>query len=172
MSSDVENRSHRNAFTLIELIVVLVILAMLSSLAMLSVGNIMDKHQLSQAAETIEIFDMRLRREARTNRQPISATLDSVNKTLVLPQADGSERIFRLPSRVQIKSWRIAGKRGAESLMRLPVKGDGRSPSYAIELARGKNTIWVVILGGSGQVSMLDNTRDVSRLMSLGGANS
>ncbi len=145
-------RDHRNrGFTLIELIVVLVIIAVLSGLVMLSVGSTMDRHRLHQAVETIETFDMRLRREARAWRQPIRASVDTHSKVLTVPLADGNERVFRLPQRVDVLSWRLATQRSGGQQLAIAVDGDGRSPSYVVELGSGKLRLWLVVLGGSGQ---------------------
>ncbi|TWT98398.1 prepilin-type N-terminal cleavage/methylation domain-containing protein [Stieleria varia] len=154
-------------FTLIELIVVLVIIAMLSGLVVLSVGSTMDRHRLSQAVETIEAFDMRLRREARAWRQPISAKVNTQSKTMVVPQADGSERLFQLHQRVDVLSWRLATRRSGGRQVEIAVDGDGRSSSYVVELGGGKSRVWLVVLGGSGQTFVTPRQDEARGLLTL-----
>lgn len=157
----------RSAFSLVELIVVLVILAMISSIAVLSVGNTIDRHLISTASETIEVFDARLRREARAFRQPITASFNGITGELVFPQSDSSEAAFRLPRRVKVASLLTSESRANRSELILTVGTDGRSTSYAVELEKGESTQWLVVLGGSGQVVRRKDKRSVDELLQL-----
>ena len=157
----------RQAFTMIELIVVLVILGLLSSLAALTVRSSFDRHALASAFETIELFDQRLRRDARVARQPITATVDGFRGEMRLPEANGQSKIFRLPRRVVIKSVLSATVRSATQSFPLTVGIDGRTSSYAIELEAGGASSWLVVLGGSGQASRVKERRTAEDLLKL-----
>lgn len=154
-------------FTLIELIVVLVIMGLLSSLAIVSVSHTIDRNQLAAAAETIEIFDARLRREARSYRQPITAVIDVARNQMVFPQADGTQARFSLPSRAEIESVRSSVSRGGSNRLSLNVDIDGRSASYLIEIRTGSAAKFLVVLGASGQMVVETNRRAALAMLAL-----
>lgn len=157
----------RRAFTLIELVVVMIIMGTLASMVVYSLGGTIDRHRMSQAVETIEIFDARARRTARTLRGAVNARIDrSEGKLSVNADRPGHDVSFRLPSRVEITEIRFGSKqlRGRETGFR--VSAQGRSASYAVQLQRGKLTKWLVVLGFSGQVVTMDKEGEVNAILS------
>ena len=157
----------RSAFTLIELIVVLLIMAVLASLAVISLGGTMDRFQLSQAAETVERFDARARSDARRLRTPVEATIDQNRNRLTIDNRSADDVRFRLPASVEIKQIRMRRRVTAGSEIEILYNRQGSSPTYAVELGRGKMSRWLVVLGVSGQVVALDHEREVDEILSL-----
>lgn len=160
----------RRAFTLIELVVVLAILGMLTALASLSLGGVMDRYQLGCAAEAIESWDGRIRRDASRSRAIIEAVIrPEKNEFLILdsPSAANAGQITTsMPGKVEIVG--VKTQRRVVSGRDTPIRFNkqGRSPSYAIELKRGTMTRWLIILGFSGQVIAVDQEEDVDALLS------
>lgn len=158
----------RNAFTLIELVVVITIMAVLATIAALSLGGVMDRYQIGRAAETIERFDARARREARVTGDVVIAKIDRSRGRLTIDVA-GSDRDanFQLPSRVSISNMRMhrSGVSGGD--LNLVVDRKGQCSTYAVELTRGKMKRWLVMLGTSGQVIPLDDEGGVNAMFAL-----
>ena len=155
--------SVRSGFTLIELIAVIVVLAIITSLAVMSFGGTIDRYKMVQAIETLEMFDAAARREARRAEQPLTATINASRGELTIGITD---RTFRLPSRVEITDFRTS-RSGSRGLVRLPIASDGSSPTYAVQLTRGKIKRWFMVLGVSGQVVPIENEGDVNALLSV-----
>ena len=153
---------------MIELVVVIVILAILSSLTVYSLGGTMDQYQLSRAAETIEIFDARARRDARTRQHPLQASIERSRGRLTISRiGTGDRTTFRLPSRVKIKQIRMRRQVTSGSRIDIDINSSGQSRTYAIQLERGKASRWLVVLGFSGQVIQLDTGREVDAIFWL-----
>ena len=157
----------RKAFTLIELVVVIVIMAVLSTLAVLSLGGTMDRYQLSRASEAIEMFDARARRDARKSRQPIRATIDRNRQRLVIDTPGPGNTQYRLPHSVGINKVRFRRRVTVGNNFEIQFNREGGSPTYAVELQRGKMSRWLVVLGASGQVVPLNNEGEVDAILSL-----
>ncbi len=158
----------RNGFTLVELVIVIVIMAMLSTIAAISLGGTIDRYRIAQAAETIERFDARARRDARITDHDVRASIDR-SKGRLWVDAIGTNRDsrYQLPQRVSISNIRLHRRSAVGSDLSIEVDRLGHSPSYAVELTRGKLKRWVVILGASGQVVPMDNESEVNELLSL-----
>lgn len=157
----------RSAFTLIELVVVIVIMAVLSTLAVLSLGGTMDRYQLSRASEAIEMFDARARRDARRTRQPIQVTIDRNRQRLVIDTPGPGNTQYRLPRSVVINKIRLRRSVAVAQDFELEINREGGSPTYAVQLQRGKMSRWLVVLGTSGQVVPLINEGEVDAILSL-----
>ena len=157
----------RNGFTLVELVVVMVLLGILSSLAVYSLGGTMDRHRMSTAIESIEMFDAAARRAARSSQQRVVAAIDRSAGRLSIQSPTNREAIsFTLAPQITIAQIRVAGNRGLPGDAQINVNGEGRSPSYAIELQRGALKQWLVVLGFSGQVVTLRNEGEVNAILS------
>lgn len=161
------DRGRRNAFTLIELVIVIVIMAFLASLAVISLGGTMDRYQLSRASETIERFDARARRDARTSRKSVQATIQRHRQQLLIESPGRQDARFRLPAKVEISNIRLRRRVTAGSNFEIRFSREGRSPTYAVELRRGEMSRWLVILGTSGQVIPIDKEGEVDAILSL-----
>lgn len=158
----------RSAFTLIELVVVMVVLAILSSLAVFSLAATADRYQLSRAAEIVEMFDARARRDARSSQQPLQAVVDRGRGRLQVNSSGTTEdATFRLPARVEISEIRLQRQLAVGKRVEIDVSSEGRCPTYAVALRRGKLTRWLVILGQTGQVIPLENEGEVDAILSL-----
>ena len=162
----------RLAFTLIELVVVIVIMATLSTLAVLSTSGVMDRYQLSRAAETIEMFDARARRDAQSSRQPILAIIQRNQQRLLIGMPGDTVSVptaaqYRLPRSVEITEIRMRRRVTAGGNFEIHFNREGSSPTYALRLERGNMSRWLVVLGVSGQVVLLENEGEVDEIMSL-----
>lgn len=164
-------RRIRRAFTLIEMTVVIAILALLTTMATLSLGGVMDRYRLSRAAEAIEAFDARARRSARLSREGFEAIIDRRDRELTIPAADRGRRIetaqYRLPRNVEISDIRMRRKVALGQKVAIRFSDQGASPTYAVELRRGKRTRWLVVLGISGQVVAVANEGEADALLSI-----
>ncbi len=161
-------RMMRDAFTMIELVVVMVVLAILASLAVYSLGGTMDRHELNRAAETIEMFDARARRDARTSGQSLQASIDRTRGLLTIRSPENREdRSFQLPGRVKITDIRMRRRVTAAGRVAMDINRRGHSPTYAVHLQRGKSGRWLVVLGLSGQVIPLRSEGEVDAILSL-----
>jgi general secretion pathway protein H len=162
----------RVGFTLIELIAVMAIMGLLASVAVTAVGGTMDRYRLSRAAETVEMFDARVRREARQTRRPHTAWIDRRrNRLIVRGPDDRVSASFGLPGAVELAEFRIKepgrATRAAHGSIRFDVAGSGRSPTYAMRMKLGKQERWLVVLGFSGQVVPVKEKEAVDDLLSL-----
>ena len=164
MASDRPNP--RFAFTLIELVVVVVIIALLSSLAVMSFGGTMDRYALNRAAETVQSFDSRARRDARTSRTAVTGTIERRRDTFRLGQGRQAPE-FHLPRAVNIADIRVDRRAVSAAEVQLQFNSDGVSPSYAVQLQRGESSLWMVVLGVSGQVVTLQSEREVNAILAL-----
>ncbi len=158
----------RNAFTLIELLVVIVLLALLASLTIFSLRGTIDRQQMSRAIETVEVFDARARRTARSAQHAITAVIDSRrNQLSVTTNRESRDISFRLPNRVTVSDVRLGKSSLRDRESKIEINGQGRSATYAIQLQRGKLTQWLVVLGFSGQVVALKNEGELDAILSL-----
>ena len=154
----------RYAFSLIELIVVMLILAMLAGMAAYSMRGAVARQRLASGVERVQQFDLALRRSARAQRKLAMGRIDRSGGQLLLKSPDGKTRRFRLPGRVEIESFRIAG-RGSDST--ITARRDGSTATYAIQLAAGDARIWVLFAGGTGQVSRISDRLTVATLLGM-----
>ncbi len=168
-----EGRSHdRIAFTLIELVVVMVILGILAALVANSLSGVVARQQLSRAAQTIEMFDAKARREARRRRLPTEALIDRTRGRLTIDRIgrgdNGSpESTYRLPRQVKIKEVRMRRQGVVGTQVEIDINRFGQSPTYAVELQRGETSRWLVVLGLTGQVISLDSEGEADAILSL-----
>lgn len=154
----------RSAFTLIELVFVLVIMAMLSSIAVISLGGFISRYQLTQATESLERFDARARRDARRYRKPVDATIQMARQELVNESANLK---YSLPRNVTIEEIRVGRQVVLGNEVEIAFDREGASPTYAVQLQRGKQSRWLIVLGISGQVIPLASEGEVNALLSL-----
>lgn len=168
-TSPVNRLAMRKAFTLIELVVVMVLLALLASLTVYSLGGTMDRYRVSRAIETVELFDARARRAARTTRRGVNVTIDRKSRELLIDPIDPQQEnaSFQLPSKVEIEEVRFAGSKRSQKQSDFSISGQGRSTTYAIQLRRGELTRWLVVLGFSGQVVPVNNESEVDAILSI-----
>jgi prepilin-type N-terminal cleavage/methylation domain-containing protein len=155
---------NRAGFTLIELVVVIVILGIMAAVAVLSLGGTTDRYQLSQAELVWQSFDAQARRHARTSHRTIEATIQRSRGQL---QIDSLSKTFQIPSSVEIKKVRVHHRGAGRSQIDLQFDREGTSPTYAVQLQRGKLTKWLVVLGISGQVCTFDTEREVNEVLAL-----
>lgn len=155
------------AFTMIELVVVMIILGILAALVVNSVGGVMDRHQLARAVETIERFDARARRDARTHRLPTEVVIDRTRGRLTVVSADRSDPTYRLPRQVKIKEIRMRRRKVVVGQVEVDINSFGQSPSYAMHLQRGESSRWLVVLGFSGQVITFDTKGEADAILAL-----
>lgn len=160
-------RCERDAFTLIELLIVIVIMATLASLAVVSLRGTMDRYLLSRAAETLERFDARARRDASTLRQPIRVAIDRNRKRLTIDSPGPSKAHYDLPHRVDIGKVRLSRRVTLGNSFKIQYSREGVSPTYAVELRRGEMSKWLLVLGTSGQIVPLNNEGEVDAILSL-----
>lgn len=167
--SDAETR---DAFTLIELVVVITIIALLATLAVLSSGGIIDRYQLRRAADAIEMFDARARRQSSSLRQPVDAVIQPGQRRLLIHTSVGVGKRspaneYRLPRGVEIPELRLRRRVAAGGNLEIHYNRLGSCPTYAVRLQRGKMSRWLVVLGVSGQIVPLQDESDVDELLSL-----
>ncbi|MGI9472561.1 MAG: pilus assembly FimT family protein [Rubripirellula sp.] len=161
-------RGHgRDAFTLIELVIVIVIMAILSTLAVVSLRGTMDRYLISQAAETVERFDARARRDASRMRQPIRAAIDRNRKRLTIDTPGPGNAKYHLLNRVEIGKVRLSRRVTVGNQFKIQFSREGASPTYAVELRRGEMSQWLLVLGTSGQIVPLRNEGEVDAILSL-----
>jgi len=165
-------RKPGTAFTLIELLVVLVVMSLLATLTVLAFSGTMDRYRLSRAVEIVEMFDAFIRREARATQQPQFASIHRRLGELTRAQtAHHPSRTFVLPSRVEIAELRMIDTLGQRvrggDVTKFGVAASGRTATYALQLRRGNQSRWLVVMGVSGQVVALEEASEVDALLSL-----
>ena len=165
----------RSGFTLVELVIALVILVILSSVAALSLSGTMDRYQLARATETIEMFDARARRDARSSGQSLQTRIDTGRGELHIESTSNdrgsgdSQRIrtFRLPRNVVIQDIQLAKKVVIGRSFDTIINPQGQGISYAVHLTRGPISRWLVVLGASGQAIQVQDQREANEILSL-----
>ena len=159
-------RQH-SAFTLLEVVAVMVMLGLLSTVAVVSLSGTLDRYRLNRAVEMVELFDARARRQAGNQRTPVDASIQlNRNRLLIESPNDTKDRVFGLPSGVQISSVRLSRNSVAGRQLDLRYSRDGVSPTYAIQLQRGDKSHWLVILGISGQIIHSSSEGEVNEILS------
>jgi hypothetical protein len=68
---------------------------------------------------------------------------------------------------VDIKEFRLRRRVATGRDLELQFNREGWSPTYAVQLQRGRMSRWLVVLGISGQVIALENEGEVDELLSL-----
>lgn len=160
-------RSSDSGFTLLELIVVVVIIALLSSLVIVSLSGTLGQYELGLAAESIERFDARARREARRDNAPVMALIERGGSRIQIQSRKDRHSSVRLPGKVIVKQVRIRRRVIAGRQLELQYSAAGTSPTFAIEIERGNVTRWLLVLGMSGQVVALDREEQVDEILSI-----
>lgn len=140
-------RIKRKGFSLIELVVVLVIMGLVAGLASQSLRGVSTRKKLADAAAQVQAFDTAIRRAALTSRRPVVGVIDRAKRRLQV-RAD-EQRDFPLPKGVTIGRVDLSGANSRQVV----VQPDGSSVSYAIRMDADDISRWVIVAGGSGQVS-------------------
>jgi prepilin-type N-terminal cleavage/methylation domain-containing protein len=150
-------RFTRHAFTMIELLVVMMLIAILSTSVALSLRPFLIRYSLSRATQQIAMNDAVARATARRLNQPAIVSLDKAARRVAF-QCGEVVRRYELPKNVTIDQFLGA-------VTEIPIEPDGRSPSYAVAVAIGESTRWMVIAGGSGQSMSVENASAARELV-------
>jgi prepilin-type N-terminal cleavage/methylation domain-containing protein len=157
-------------FTLLELLVVLTLVAMLTSVVVVKLGVPYRAARAGEVAERIAFTDQLMRAHARNFRQASRLVFDLDRGRVHVEsgeQTQDTHFAFEMPPGVQLEEVRIAdgAKRGGRAVVESP--SDGITPTYAVLLStrHGPNR-WLLFAGLTGQVTYLEDERDVREMFS------
>ena len=152
-----------SAFSLVELVVVLAIVAVLAGGVMLSVRSHLARARLMAACRLLAAWDAETRQAARAADRPLLLRIAS-SGTVRLPGRK-PRRLGRGIVADRLWTQRQATRQGTLNVV---VATTGQSETYAVRLtSSGRVSRWVVVLGGSGQVLELEDTREVQALLAV-----
>lgn len=164
--------SNRSGFTLYELVAVMAVMAIIAGTVAISVRGHVSNARLESFVDRLEACDARARNEARRLNQSVALVFDANNQRvsqIILDAADASrERIFSAPRVVEIARVKTTNRESDRGTMRIAVSPLGQTETYALRLqaSRGRS-LWLVVLGASGQCLRIDKEDDVEDVFSL-----
>jgi prepilin-type N-terminal cleavage/methylation domain-containing protein len=161
-------------FTLYELLAVMVLMAILAGTVALSVRGRVSNAGLESFLVQIELCDARARSEARRWNQPVLLGFDSSDQRVWQSAASvdrsSVERSIAAPRGVKISQIKTMNRQLDQGTLQIAISPLGQSDTYALRIqASGGRDVWLVVLGGSGQVLRFDTEGDVDGVFSLQG---
>lgn len=154
----------RAGFSLLELLAVLAVLALLAAVAALSVRLPLSRARHELAEEKVRNADQLLRALAGRSAGPVTLIVDLDSGTLV---RDGIESgRVTIGSGLPIEEVMVSGSLYQTGEARVPFRGDGSSPSYAVHWRTQKQqSRWLFVCGGSGQVESVEDASIINQLL-------
>lgn len=168
------NRRAVGGFTLYELLAVMVLMATLAGTVALSVRGRVSNARLESFLVQLELCDGFARSEARRWNQTVLLGLDSSDQRVwrSAPSVEGSlvERSIMVPRGVNIARIKTMNRQLDQGILQIAISSLGQSDTYALRIqSSGGRDVWLVVLGGSGQVLRFDTEDDVDEVFSLQG---
>jgi prepilin-type N-terminal cleavage/methylation domain-containing protein len=152
----------RRAFTLIELMIAIAILAMLTTAAVLSFARPLREAQHRDAIELIRLIDTQARTDARHFDRRVKLVFD-LDRGIVERRDAGDAVISRTMLPVRIDETRIAGERNFRDAT-IAISPLGLSQTYAVRIVSHEHRQWLVFAGLSGQMTVLNDERELSNI--------
>jgi type II secretory pathway pseudopilin PulG len=142
---------------MIELLVVMLLIAILSTSVALSLRPFLIRYSLSRAAQQIAMNDAAARATARRLNQPAMIWLDKTGGRVAFQCGEVARRYEFSKGVTLVQSLGAPGE--------IKIETDGRSVSYAVAVAHGEATRWLVIAGGSGQSLSVESASQARELV-------
>lgn len=167
-----KDRSITSGFTLYELVAVMVIMAIIAGTVAISVRGHVSNAQLEAFIERLETFDARGRAEARRLNQSIALAFDSSDQRISQLHEDvayaSPKRSYTVPRGVEIAQIKTARQESDRGVLQIAVSPLGQTDTYALRLeASSGRSVWLVVLGASGQCLRFEKENDVEEIFSL-----
>lgn len=161
-----------SGFTLYELVAVMVLMAIIAGTVAISVRGHVSNAQLETFLDRLETFDARARADARRLSQSVALAFDSNDQRVSQINADvayaSTGRSFAVPHGVDIAQCKTANQASDRGMLQIAVSPFGQTDTYALRLdASGGRSVWLVVLGASGQCLRFDKENDVEEIFSL-----
>lgn len=161
-----------SGFTLYELLAVMVLMAILAGTVGISVRGHVSNAQLEAFLDRLETFDGRARAEARRLHQPVTLAFDSDEQRASRTQGGfagaATERTCAVPRGVEIAQMKTTSQVSARGSLRIALSPLGQTDTYALRLeASSGRSVWLVVLGASGQCLRFDKENDVEEIFAL-----
>jgi type II secretory pathway pseudopilin PulG len=166
----------RLAFSLIELVAVILVVGLMLTLTTVSLSNYVDQSNLIHFSRLIAAADQKERASSRKSPTPGRITINSgpsktmnrklVGKPDVCVTCLNAKRVIYPSNSVRIAEVIVDGVGKRES--QLTVSRSGQSRTYAIRLeSHGGASLWIVVIGVTGQTIYSDDSTYVRRLLNL-----
>jgi general secretion pathway protein H len=155
-------------FTLYELLAVMVLMAVLAGTVAVSVRGHVSNARLLAFLDRLESCDARARAQARRLNHPLVLKFDADDQRVSQSYANVAERSFAAPLGVEIEQIKTAKQESDHGILQIAVSPLGQSDTYALRLqASSGRSMWLVVLGASGQCLRLYEGADVEDIFSL-----
>ena len=165
-----------SGFTLIEVALVLVLVAILASAVAFSGRGLLRGATMDDTIAQIGSLDAQARRIARRTGLPVDLHVDTDGQRLILQDAQESDSTplgsYTIPTGYELHSaWRRSGSerlQGGAMVVRYEPDGSAATWGFAIQPADAEQPDQanaVVVLGLTGQLSVLENDEQVQDIM-------
>lgn len=167
-----KDRSIPSGFTLYELVAVMVVVAIIAGTVAISVRGHVSNAQLEAFLERLETFDARGRAEARRLNQSIRLAFDSTDRRISQMIGDdvyaATRRSYAVPRGVEIARIKTTRQESEGGVLQIAVSPLGQTDTYALRLeASSGRSVWLVVLGASGQCLRIEKENEVEEIFSL-----
>ncbi len=161
----------REGFTLIELMVVLTLSVLVVGIVAVQMKSPYQAAKFEDCLERIEFNEQLIRSHAQRFERRSVLVVDFDENTIYArkqEQSDGPCFRVDLPRGVKLISIITTAEEISHGRVQVDVSTRGQTPSYALCLREGKNNEqWLLFAGTTGQVTRMDNSKDVHEIFTM-----
>lgn len=158
----------RSGFTLIELLAVLVIVGLITAVAGIRLSGTAQAARLEWGTECLAAEDSLMRTHAAACGRPAHLHFELGTGRLNRDFGDRRERtsVVELGQSLRVARFLSVGRDVETGEASVDYSPSGTSPTFAVELkGPGNRSAWMLFAGITGQVTRMEDGRDVSRML-------